>query len=145
MERRVWNPALLEGIVLGASLGAIGAIALLRRWRPAIRLAPSHSARGSVHDEAENALVERAQHAVELVAHLHDQPGRRHHAVGAVPAAPELIADACCRNPGSRPRPPGRFLTALAPRATGSRATAISSGFAGMAPTAPMARSASSA
>jgi hypothetical protein len=33
MERRGRNPAILVGIVLGASLGAIGAIALLRRCR----------------------------------------------------------------------------------------------------------------
>ena len=33
MERRGWNPAILVGIALGASLGAIGAIMLLRRWR----------------------------------------------------------------------------------------------------------------
>ena len=33
MERRGWNPAIMVGIVLGASLGAIAAVALLRRWR----------------------------------------------------------------------------------------------------------------
>jgi hypothetical protein len=38
MERRAWNPAVLVGIALGASLGAIGAIALLRRWRRGSRL-----------------------------------------------------------------------------------------------------------
>jgi hypothetical protein len=33
MERRGWNPAILVGIVLGASLGAIAAVALLRQWK----------------------------------------------------------------------------------------------------------------
>jgi hypothetical protein len=33
VERRGWNPAIMVGIVVGASLGAIAAIALLRRWR----------------------------------------------------------------------------------------------------------------
>ena len=33
MESRGSNPVVLVGIVLGASLGAIAAVALLRRWR----------------------------------------------------------------------------------------------------------------
>jgi hypothetical protein len=33
MTRRTWNPAILLGIVLGASLGAIVAVMLLRRSR----------------------------------------------------------------------------------------------------------------
>jgi hypothetical protein len=33
MERRGWSPAIMVGIVLGASLGAIAGVALLRRWR----------------------------------------------------------------------------------------------------------------
>ena len=33
MERRSWSPGILVGIILGASLGAMVAIALLRRWR----------------------------------------------------------------------------------------------------------------
>jgi len=33
VERRGWNPAILVGITLGASLGAIAAVLLLRRWR----------------------------------------------------------------------------------------------------------------
>src|SRR5712691_2485465 len=37
-------------------------------------------------DHAERRLVERAQHAVELVAAAHDQAGRRDHAIGALPA-----------------------------------------------------------
>jgi hypothetical protein len=33
MERKGWNPAIMLGIVVGASLGALAAISLLRRWR----------------------------------------------------------------------------------------------------------------
>ncbi|HUW97201.1 MAG TPA: hypothetical protein VMW58_15580 [Anaerolineae bacterium] len=33
MERRSWSPGMLVGIVLGASLGALAVVALLRRWR----------------------------------------------------------------------------------------------------------------
>jgi hypothetical protein len=33
MERRSWRPGIVVGVVLGASLGALVAIALLRRWR----------------------------------------------------------------------------------------------------------------
>ncbi len=33
MERRSWSPGIVLGIVLGASLGALAAIALLRRRR----------------------------------------------------------------------------------------------------------------
>jgi hypothetical protein len=38
MERRGWHPAIMVGIVLGASLGAIAAVALLRGWRRGSRL-----------------------------------------------------------------------------------------------------------
>ncbi len=33
MGRRSWSPGIVVGIVLGGSLGALAAIALLRRWR----------------------------------------------------------------------------------------------------------------
>ena len=33
MERRSWNPAILAGVTMGAFLGAIAAVLLLRRWR----------------------------------------------------------------------------------------------------------------
>jgi len=33
VERRSWSPGILVGIVLGASLGALAVVALLRRWR----------------------------------------------------------------------------------------------------------------
>jgi hypothetical protein len=33
VERRSWSPGIVAGIVLGASLGALAAIVLLRRWR----------------------------------------------------------------------------------------------------------------
>jgi uncharacterized membrane protein YeaQ/YmgE (transglycosylase-associated protein family) len=33
VERRSWSPGILVGMVLGASLGALVVVALLRRWR----------------------------------------------------------------------------------------------------------------
>jgi hypothetical protein len=33
VERRSWNPAIIAGVTLGAVLGAIAAVLLLRKWR----------------------------------------------------------------------------------------------------------------
>ena len=55
-------------------------------------------------------LVDRAQHVVELVSALDDQPGRRDHAVGALLARePRILLDAverALRTRGGRPKTP---------------------------------------